>query len=725
MDYAANERRARHASHATDTALGARSSLLAALALALAGLGSGAAQAQAIVSTTRTVQANADIHTMTDVGLWSSSAGSGLTTASQVSDVSGTSIFAQGAANAHWPSSNSSKSTVDVTFTMFGTGSYSLTGDIFADISGFSLHVPGTCSVTLTGPGGVVASYAVVTGGPEFSYTLNSSGSLAAGTYTLSINGAASGFGSSQMNGADGAANYNVLLTLAGPCGAPGAGYCGLSHGNPGCSDVSCCVDVCGIDPFCCQVQWDQICANEATGMCTLPPLNDDCAFAAPIGVGSTPFSTELASGAIEIPASCDEGYGTTIFDDIYFTYVAEGTGVVTVSTCGGSTFDTRLAAFTGPCSAPVWVACNDDSVGCPDYTSKMSFNAICGESFTIVVGSFNATSGTATLTIEQQGYCNGDCASAAEIFDGNTEVSNLGGTATVELPASCNEGYGTLLTNAVYYRHVATATGPLTISTCDGVAFDARLAVFSGPCGNPQWLGCNDDACRFSGPAEVTIDVTCGTEYTIVFGGYDGSVGSGTMTLTQLGVCNDDCAHAIDIPDGTVPVTNVGATNGVQLPPFCEEGYGTLLTGAVYFRHVATASGPLKISTCGGVSFDARLAVFTGACNDPQWLGCNDDACASSGPAEVTINATCGTEYIIILGGYNGAEGSGTMTLTQQGTCGPICPGDIDHSGAVDASDLAILLGQWATAGADLTGDGTTDASDLAVLLGAWGPCT
>ncbi len=43
---------------------------------------------------------------------------------------------------------------------------------------------------------------------------------------------------------------------------------------------------------------------------------------------------------------------------------------------------------------------------------------------------------------------------------------------------------------------------------------------------------------------------------------------------------------------------------------------------------------------------------------------------------------------------------------------------------GKVDASDLAILLGAWGTAGrSDINRDGTTDAADLAVLLGAWNP--
>ena len=55
-------------------------------------------------------------------------------------------------------------------------------------------------------------------------------------------------------------------------------------------------------------------------------------------------------------------------------------------------------------------------------------------------------------------------------------------------------------------------------------------------------------------------------------------------------------------------------------------------------------------------------------------------------------------------------------------------CLGDIDQSGAVDAGDLAVLLGSWGDGGkgipADLNGDGVVDASDLAALLGNWGGC-
>lgn len=54
-------------------------------------------------------------------------------------------------------------------------------------------------------------------------------------------------------------------------------------------------------------------------------------------------------------------------------------------------------------------------------------------------------------------------------------------------------------------------------------------------------------------------------------------------------------------------------------------------------------------------------------------------------------------------------------------------CPADTTGDGAVDAADLAGLLGAWGTVGRspfDLTGDRVVDAADLASLLGAWGSC-
>lgn len=51
----------------------------------------------------------------------------------------------------------------------------------------------------------------------------------------------------------------------------------------------------------------------------------------------------------------------------------------------------------------------------------------------------------------------------------------------------------------------------------------------------------------------------------------------------------------------------------------------------------------------------------------------------------------------------------------------------DLNETNAVDAADLALLLGAWGpnpSHPADLNNDGSVNASDLALLLGAWGPC-
>lgn len=58
-------------------------------------------------------------------------------------------------------------------------------------------------------------------------------------------------------------------------------------------------------------------------------------------------------------------------------------------------------------------------------------------------------------------------------------------------------------------------------------------------------------------------------------------------------------------------------------------------------------------------------------------------------------------------------------------------CVGDIDGDGAVNPSDLIVLLGSWSVdpgscpgCPADLDGDDDVDGGDLILLLGAWGPC-
>ncbi len=62
--------------------------------------------------------------------------------------------------------------------------------------------------------------------------------------------------------GAEGVSS--IAAFAKNPSGCPGPESCCVPHGTPACDNVDCCRRVCAIDPFCCDIQWDQICVNEA-----------------------------------------------------------------------------------------------------------------------------------------------------------------------------------------------------------------------------------------------------------------------------------------------------------------------------------------------------------------------------------------------------------------------------------------------------------------------------
>ena len=56
-----------------------------------------------------------------------------------------------------------------------------------------------------------------------------------------------------------------------GGCGEPSGGSCYCAHPTPGCNDSECCRLVCEADPFCCEVEWDGLCVSAAFTTCGCP----------------------------------------------------------------------------------------------------------------------------------------------------------------------------------------------------------------------------------------------------------------------------------------------------------------------------------------------------------------------------------------------------------------------------------------------------------------------
>ena len=63
----------------------------------------------------------------------------------------------------------------------------------------------------------------------------------------------------------------NTVCPPAYACGDAGAPSCYTAHATPGCSDGACCDAICRIDLTCCDVEWDQACADAATLNCFVP----------------------------------------------------------------------------------------------------------------------------------------------------------------------------------------------------------------------------------------------------------------------------------------------------------------------------------------------------------------------------------------------------------------------------------------------------------------------
>ncbi len=99
----------------------------------------------------------------------------------------------------------------------------------------------------------------------------------------------------------------------------PGDGECCEPNGTPGCDDANCCSSVCAADPFCCDTEWDEVCASQAQAdpacgcpaqpACGVPGTGDCC-----VG-GDTPYCED--AGCCTSVCAADPFCCSTVWDDV------------------------------------------------------------------------------------------------------------------------------------------------------------------------------------------------------------------------------------------------------------------------------------------------------------------------------------------------------------------------------------------------------------------------
>ncbi len=458
------------------------------------------------------------------------------------------------------------------------------------------------------------------------------------------------------------------LETPPPPC--PGVGSCFAAHGTPGCDNTACCEAICQADPFCCDNQWDTICVDEA---------NELCAGCGGVGTGScfsahgTPYCDRAS--CCDVVCSADSYCCNNQWDTIC---VNEAN--LYCASCGGSA--------TGSCyETHAWgycdnAACCDTVCAVDSYCCDSLWDSICVHE-ALDLCAVSVLAGPITYPTNGNQYY---LLSVASATAAQAKAASMGGHLVTIANAAENEWVRANLANyGGTARKVWIGLGDVategTFVWVDGEPF----AYSSWAPGEPNnsydedyvelypTLGTWNDITKYSfsdNYAVAEIEVTiCGDVGTLSCFETHGSPFCNDAACCTT-VCNADpwcCANSWD---------SICVGEAFQMCYGC----GAASAGSCYGAHSAPA--------CNNASCCQTVCAADPFCCEVQWDSlCVNEAYSMCGP--------------------------------------PPCPSDLNGDHAVNAADLAVLLGAWGTAGAaDLDGSGIVNAGDLAILLGAWGLC-
>lgn len=353
------------------------------------------------------------------------------------------------------------------------------------------------------------------------------------------------------------------------------------------------------------------VATNDVVFVVIPPPLNDPFISAQTI-VGSSGSVTGSNVGATKetgepdhLPEDAQSLGGRTI----WYRWTAPATGTWNFHTTG-SRIDTTLAVYTGTNVAQLTPIVANDDADSGTATSSVSFAAVVGTVYQIVVSGFRDTSGdivlswastTAKPSIDSLTPTSGPVGSVAIVlganFTGTTEIKFNSVTApdfTVESP------------NRITVRVPAGATsGPISVTTSLGVTSSTALFTVTPPVTNDHFA--------------------------------DGLSLTGTS--------------------GTISGDNSGASFELGEPKHA----GVNAVKSLWYRWTAPTGGRWTFDT-RGTAFDTVLAVYTGtSLTNLTEVASNDDAQGST-TSSLAFDAVAGTLYHIVVDGY--ATGFGKLAL-------------------------------------------------------------
>lgn len=375
----------------------------------------------------------------------------------------------------------------------------------------------------------------------------------------------------------------------------------------------------------------------------------------------------------------------------------------------------------------------------------------------TVVTGDLLGNdSGTANLTDNSYHIFVGSGAGSGAILDGFTVRSgNANGSSSVNY----DRGGGILIMNSgsPTIRNCKFINNRCTFGGGAGYIFAASATfvncVFQGNVGG-SYGGAFDmnnvvgtfERCTFTGNTALRAGACesyggSQTKYTNCLFSGNTATGNGGGGALWIGVSSlVTMRNSTFVGNGAAVLAGgILNTGGASTAANCIFWGNTGPSGSVASNQINDSGGTTNVSYSivqGGLAGTANLAVdplFVNPSTADYRLSPSSPAIDSGSnglvPAGTTVDLAGSPRFFDDPAVAD--TGAGTAPIVDRGAFErqvpppPPCPADINGSGAVDAADLAALLGAWGTPGpGDLNADGTVNAADLTTILNSWGAC-
>ena len=374
------------------------------------------------------------------------------------------------------------------------------------------------------------------------------------------------------------------------------------------------------------------------------PPLTPSDAFA---GANLLPGESGLGGGD-NFGATSEPGeprhVGKSGGKSVWFDWIPTENGIATFST-SGSTFDTLLAAYTGTSVSGLTEVSGDEDSG-NFLDSTMTFNAMAGTVYHIVIDGFSGQEGFFLLTWK----LTGNTPREPEILvQPVSQTVGLNQPAELSVIPVVQPGItfqyqwffnGQPIAGANMDKLIIPSVGPLMVGTYfvrivgNGLSVDSR----------PTLLQVNDtggmtEAVLATGKFRDVVDSAAGISRFLKSHQAKGTAHgfSGTQIFSSVGVTTE--------PGEPIPCGVIGGASS-------------------WFSYEPPTNGVATITTDGS-SFDTVLAIYTGP-GDYSTLvpvTCDNNSGTDGLDSKVSYTATGGTTYWIQVDGVGGA--SGTIKLS------------------------------------------------------------